>query len=81
MPFAEKKKFSEMVWNFIGVNYVINRTLHGRLEIQNFSSCVEKCISALEEKFCISSGHVISSIFKLIVITVNNDNENDNDND
>ena len=42
---------------------------------------VEKCISALEEKFCISSGHVISSIFKLIVITVNNDNENDNDND
>ena len=80
MPFAEKKKFSEMVWNFIGV-YVINRTLHGCLEIQNFSSCVEKCISALEEKFCISSDHVISSIFKLIVITVNNDNENDNDND
>ena len=26
-----------MVWYFIGV-YIINRTLHGRLEIQNFSS-------------------------------------------
>ena len=32
---------SEMVWYFIGV-YIINRTLHGRLEIQNFSSCVEE---------------------------------------
>ena len=30
-----------MVWNFIGV-YIINRTLHGRLEIRNFSSSVEK---------------------------------------
>ena len=30
-----------MVWNFIGV-YLINRTLHGRLEIRNFSSRVEK---------------------------------------
>ena len=30
-----------MVWYFIGV-YIINRTLHGRLEIQNFSSSVEK---------------------------------------
>ena len=30
-----------MVWYFIGV-YIINRTLHGRLEIQNFSSRVEK---------------------------------------
>ena len=29
-----------MVWYFIGV-YIINRTLHGRLEIRNFSSCVE----------------------------------------
>ena len=50
-----------MVWNFIGV-YVINKTLHGRLEIQNFSSCDEKYFSTLEEKFCISSGHVISSM-------------------
>ena len=25
-----------MVWNFIGV-YIINRTLHGRLEIRNIS--------------------------------------------
>ena len=30
-----------MVWHFIGV-YIINRTLHGRLEIRNFSSHVEK---------------------------------------
>ena len=30
-----------MVLYFIGV-YIINRTLHGRLEIQNFFSCVEK---------------------------------------
>ena len=30
---------SEMVWYFIGV-YIINRTLHGRLEIENFSSRV-----------------------------------------
>ena len=33
-----------MVWYFIGV-YIITRTLHGRLEIQNFSSRVEKNIS------------------------------------
>ena len=31
----------KMVWYFIGV-YIINRTLHGRLEIRNFSSRVEK---------------------------------------
>ena len=30
-----------MVWYFIGV-YIINKTLHGRLEIRNFSSSVEK---------------------------------------
>ena len=30
-----------MVCYFIGV-YIINRTLHGRLEIRNFSSRVEK---------------------------------------
>ena len=30
-----------MVWYFIGV-YKINRTLHGRLEIRNFFSCVEE---------------------------------------
>ena len=53
-----------MVWHFIGV-YIINRTLHDRLEILNFSSSVEKyftCLlrslmkyySTLEEKFRIS---------------------------
>ena len=30
-----------MVWHFIGV-CIINRILHGRLEIRNFSSCVKK---------------------------------------
>ena len=32
---------SEMAWYFISV-YVTNRTSHGRLEKQNWSSCVEK---------------------------------------
>ena len=54
-----------MVWHFIGI-YIINRTLHDRLEIQNFSSRVEKYFtselrslvkyfSTLEEKFRISA--------------------------
>ena len=30
-----------MIWHFMGV-YIINRTLHGRLEIRNFSSRVKK---------------------------------------
>ena len=55
---------SEIVWYFIGV-YIIKRTLHGRLEIRNFSSRVEKYFTrslrslekyflTLEEKFRIS---------------------------
>ena len=32
---------SEIVCYFIGV-YIINRTLHGRFEMQNFSSHVQK---------------------------------------
>ena len=55
-----------MVWYFIDV-YIINKTLHVRLEIRNFSSLVEKIFhsfatptreiffSTLEEKFCISA--------------------------
>ena len=51
---------SEMVWHFIGV--LINKTLHGCLEIQNFSSRVEKYLTCsllsllrtLEDKFCFS---------------------------
>ena len=43
-----------MVWHFIGV-YIINRTLHGRLEIRNFSPHVEKIFNAFaalpREKF------------------------------
>ena len=64
----EKNCFGEMVWYFIGV-YIINRTLHGRLEIRNFSSRVEnislvRCAHSwnifqhsklLEEKFRISA--------------------------
>ena len=54
-----------MVWYFIGV-HIINRTLHGRAEIRNFPSRVEKIIhlfahfSTFEEKFPSSPrGHVI----------------------
>ena len=36
----------KMLWYFIGV-YIINRTLHGHLEIPNFSSCVKKTIVIL----------------------------------
>ena len=53
-----------MVWYFIGV-YIINRTLHGRLEIPKNFSCGKKYFtserservkyfSTLEEKFRIS---------------------------
>ena len=42
-----------MVLYSIGV-YIINRTLHSRLDIRNFSSRVEN-ISTLEEKFRISA--------------------------
>ena len=63
-----------MIWYFVGV-YIINRTLNGRLEVQNFSSRVEKYFtrsqrslvryfSTIEEKFRTPRGHVISSINK-----------------
>ena len=43
----QKKLFKrEIVWNFIGV-YIVNRTLHGRLEIRNFSSGVFSSISLI----------------------------------
>ena len=61
-----------MVWYFISVFIIINRTLHGRLEIWKFSSsvvkyftseCTQRFFSTREEKFHISPrGHVISSI-------------------
>ena len=54
MPFTPKNCQSETALYFIRV-YIINRTLHGCLEIRNFSSCVEKIFSTLEEKFLISS--------------------------
>ena len=42
----EKLFKREIVWNFIGV-YIINRTLHGHLEIRNVSSSVFFSISFL----------------------------------
>ena len=61
----ENHAFRETIWYFIGV-YIINRILHGRLEIRDFSSRVEKYftrsvrslvkyLSTLEEKFRISA--------------------------
>ena len=57
---------SEMVWYFIIV-YTVNETLDGRLQMRNFSSCVEKYftrslhsfvkyLSTHEETFRISEG-------------------------
>ena len=68
----EKNCFNEMVWYFIGV-YIINRTLHGRLRIRNFSSRVENIslvrgayswniFQHLKRNFVSPRGHVISSI-------------------
>ena len=63
-----------MVWYFIDV-YKMNRTLHGRLEIRNFFSCIEEffySFAALTREiffehsrrnFVSPSGHVISSIY------------------
>ena len=73
-----------MVWHFIGV-YIINRTLHGLLEIRNFSSHVEKkyftseCseqvkyFSTLEEKFRISMWpcNILYDYFFNIQISIN----------
>ena len=70
--FPRKICFSEMVWYFIGV-YIINRTLHGRLEIRNFSSRVEnislvRCAHSWnifqhsKRNFVSPRSHVISSI-------------------
>ena len=50
-----------MVWYFIGV-YIINRTLHSHLEMQNFSSCVQKYIFQHSKRnFKSLCGHVICS--------------------
>jgi len=65
----------EMVEHFIGV-YIINRTLHGLLEIRNFSWRVEKYFMSerleqvifqhSKENFASPRGHVISSISHFI---------------
>ena len=59
----------KLVWHFIGV-YIINRTLHGLLEIRIFSSLVEKyfthslrsLVKYTKRNFVSPRGHVISSI-------------------
>ena len=72
--YMKKKYLSEMDWYFIGVE-ILNRTSHGHLEKQNFSSRVEKCFTCslrllmkyfttLKEKFCIYGSHVIYSDVK-----------------
>ena len=65
---------SLMVRYFIGV-YIIKRTLHGRLKIQNFSSHVEKYFACLlgslnifqhlKKNFITLCSHVISSVYLL----------------
>ena len=61
--FVKVDTISKMVFNWY---LFINRALHDRLEIRNFSSCVENIyliccahsgniFSTLEEKFCISA--------------------------
>ena len=57
-PFRSKKCLSEMIWHFIGV-YIINRTLHGRLEIRNFSSRVKKYFTSecVEKYFTVRCAH------------------------
>ena len=74
--FQTKNYLSKMVWHFIGV-YIINRTLHGCLEVWNFSSCVEKNISPIrcahswnvfqhsKRNLVSPCGHEISSITEL----------------
>ena len=70
----QKNYLSKMIWYLISV-YITNRTLHGRLEIPNFSSRVEKNISLIrcahswnifqhsKRNFVSPRGHVISSIY------------------
>ena len=55
-------------WNILAFNgvYTKNRTLHGRLEIRNFSSCVENKWNIFQHKkrnFVSLRTHVISSIY------------------
>ena len=65
--------FSEMVGYFIGV-YIINKTLHGCLEIRNFSSHVENislvCVifQHLKRNFVSRRSHVISSISYIYLV-------------
>ena len=51
-PFRPKNFLSKMLWHFIGV-YIINRILHGRLEIRNFSSRVKERKENFESNFYI----------------------------
>ena len=67
-----------MVWYFIGVYIIITRriiirTLHGRLEIRNFFSRVEKIFHS-KRNFVSPSGRVISAIsifFSFLSLLIN----------
>ena len=77
-----------MVWYFIGV-YIINRTLHGRLEIRNLSSCVEifhsfaefthenNIFQHLKRNFVSPHDHVISSIYSILKLLLGLDSSLD----
>ena len=79
--FWPKNDFSKRVWYFIVV-YIVNRTLHCRLEIQDFSSHVEKNISLVhcahswnifqhsKWNFVSPRGHVISFITTTYMLQV-----------
>ena len=73
-----------MIWYFIGI-YIINRTLHGRFEMWNFSYVEKYCtserservkyFSTLQEKFHISvwSCNILYLLFLFLGVEKNND--------
>ena len=64
--FHIRKLLSEMIWYFFGV-CIINVTLHGRLEIRNFSCRVEKYFTRVfqhsKRNFVFPRGQVISHMY------------------
>ena len=67
----EKKNLTEMVLYSIGF-YIINRTLHGRLDIRNFSSrLVLKIFQHSKRNFVSPHVHVISSMYQSLPLILN----------
>ena len=61
-----------MVWYFIGV-YIRNRTLHGCLETQNFSSRIEKIFhsfAALTREIFFNAEREISSLYGNVISSI-----------